>query len=333
MSIEPSLGDDPSQNYTPWVKSVRKLAASLFADPSAAYGLLHLVTDPIIFATYPRNFEANGDPIPPPNPRLPDPIAGNAGSGTTAMYKHSFDRAMHYITDSNTLRNSIIDSIGTVLQRDQTDPLTDTITHDIPTIFNNMRVLFGTETRESLRHLHSILDTPIQAQDMATFLDFSSTFVETLNKLTRAGHPIDSYSQMEKFTAATSAQPGIVKAIDSYMVTTPLLADRTVQLLITYIRGQLANITTSHAGFASNAMVTMTQAEYQALVSTGAVASNAAAPAAKSKPSATNPFYCYYHGYKKHLGSTCSHMLANTTKFTPAMLKSKSPTEVAGGHK
>lgn len=333
MSIEPSLGDDPSQNYTPWVKSVRKLAASLFAHPSAPYGLLHLVTPPAIFATYPRNFDAAGNPIPPPDPAQPAPLAGNAAGGTTAIYKEAMGTFMHYITECNHLRSAVIDSIGIILQRDQTDPLTDTITHDIPTLVNNMELLFGTETRDSLRRLHNLLDSPIQGQDTAIFLDFSSTFSETLQKLARAGHPVDSYSQMERFIAATSAQPGITKAIDTYMVITPMIADRTLSLLITYIRGQLANMTTSYAGFAGNtATVTITQAEYQALTSPGALAHNAAAQAAQSKPHATNP-YCYHHGYRGHLGSICHYMLADKTKFKPAMLKAKSPTEVAGGHK
>ena len=60
ITIEPSLGDDPVRNYPQWYKSVRKIAASLFPDPSAPYGgLLHLVTDPILFATYPKNFAAH----------------------------------------------------------------------------------------------------------------------------------------------------------------------------------------------------------------------------------------------------------------------------------
>lgn len=329
--IEPSLGDNPVQNYPAWYKCVRKVASNLFAHPSAPYGLLHLVTPPAIFATYPRNVDAAGNPIPPPNPAQPDPLAGNAAGGTTAIYKENMGTFMHYITERNHLRSAVIDSIGIILQRDQTDPLTDTITHDIPTLVNNMELLFGTETRDSLRRLHNLLDSPIQGQDTATFLDFSSTFSETLQKLARAGHPVDSYSQMERFIAATSAQPGITKAIDSYMVITPLIADRTLLLLIAYIRGQITNMTTSYSGFAGNAsMVTITQAEYQTLLSNGPAAANAG-QATQAKPASTRP-YCYHHGYSGHIGSSCRIMLADKTKFKPPMLKAKSPTEVAGGH-
>ena len=342
--IPTSLADDPAGNFHQWEKDIRNISAQLLAD-EYAYGLAHLVFPPAMFATLPRNtiVDADGDLVEevPPNPVKPATLVANASGGTVAIFKDNNDRYLRFQKSCNAFRNAILKSLGATLRLELTDPASDIILLDVPTIVRNMEARFGTRTAANMSSLHYKLLQPIDGQDSETFRKFSSTFVDILNQLLRADYEVDEYSKMQKFSEATSMQPAISTAINDYVKLNPVLGTRNLPALISYVSAQLANLTLSNAGFAGSA-ATMpptpltTEAIVNAAVQSALALYSKSAPRESRPESGTgrNSLYCFHHGRIGHAGSTCRHMAAqNKVKkgsFTTAQIQAKDSS--IGGH-
>ena len=93
--ISPTLAEIPAANFLLWLQSVKHNARAILAD-EYTYGLLHLVMDPVRFATLPGNVDANNVAIPPPAPARPPPLVGGASGGTVATQKVALVEYLRY---------------------------------------------------------------------------------------------------------------------------------------------------------------------------------------------------------------------------------------------
>ena len=172
---------------------------------------------------------------------------------------------------------------------------------------------------------------------MATFVTFSAHVAEINERLESAGQGLRSFQQMEAFINATASQPNISKAIDKYVESNPLLVNRTLPLMIAYVRTNLSNVIPTSAASGYSALVSKPDPHLLANQLFERYFSDKLAEldarflaAASQKP--VNREYCYVHGYCNHPGSVCRVMLKNRpNRYSDKMRKAKTHTEVPGG--
>lgn len=338
-----SLADNPRKNYPTWRSNIRQAASDICAD-EYPLGLLHLVTPDDIHHLFE---DADGNVVPPASAEAPDDLPGNASAANVKTHEQLHQRFLRFNRGKATLKTLIVESLGDILRRTQANEFTNVVQHDTNTIVANMEAMFGTHTRADIEELHRQLLEPCPGQDQATFLDFSTSFTETLQRLSVAGQPVDAYTQVSKFMAATSAQPALTDAIIDYVKLTPDLAEQNLPDLIDYMRVQLSNLTMSRAGFAgaSIAPTPLTHADVRTMLNEAFA--NFAAVAAQAPPAQTsstratarrtphvsphNRQYCYKHGCIGHTSAQCQFMSTRPQEFTRAMRNAKTPTDVPGG--
>lgn len=355
ISVPPAIGmklqDNPSK-FQIWYKMVCTLAASLCPEIST-YGLLYLVLPAALYATFPNNFNGEGQPIPPPNPVRPENPAGNAGGGTVQLYRDGLAVFLDFLTKKEALRQAIIQSLGEDIEKTQTDPITGIVMHNSNILMANMQAKYGAVTAADHAALRLSLATPLTAQDHQTHSTHAAIFQDITAQMARAGQPMSQYDLQTIYMETAVHQPVAHAAMLDYIKLNPNLGDRTLAGMIAYTDLQLVNIPAGPAGYA-NAVNTIpnTSAIVQEVI-TALGTMGIFPPAAAGIPQVTAAprntkharqanrqgntqaagplLYCYYHGSMGHRGTDCRHMATNP-HFTRAMRQSRSPTEVPGGH-
>ena len=359
--ISVSLADAPHRNYAAWCKAVAQFAMGLYKlGNRPQYGLLGFVIPAVHWQALPGNF-VGGVVIPLADPQEPAAPAGNAAGGVLQTYRDEKELFQAFVSAQNTLREAILESIGTEIQRTLQDPnnpygiilLTST------EIMAEMEVRYGTLAGDDIAEILRALDAPLTDGSTAQFRIFTATFQDNVNRLQRAGQPLSTFTQVQTFQNATKTQVNVAHAIDLYRQANPLLQQQNIAQLAQFVEEQLPNMTTAQLGYASHvreAITTPLASEfcYSALaVQLSGI--EAALAALKSSASAgrgqrgdrgrggrhgrnqpggrgrTGHLYCYLHGTNDtHAGRDCRGMARNGM-FTDAQIAATSSTQVPGG--
>lgn len=345
-----TLHDNPSAQYPKFLREAKQIAFRLMTEfvgypaglmqlviPIAEYNLIPQVT--ILGVLQPPII----DPLYPADP-------GPAATPTELeLYRQSCRMNILHYQCVESFKSSVLVAMGPDLVQEIADPLAgEAVTMPTLQIFQHLAATHGVLTAADVRELKLELEQPISSDDMKTFVKFAANFSTIVLRLQTAGQALPAFEQMELFSSSTSHEPNIVKAIEKYVDNHPVLAARALPQMIAAVRTSLSNMSVaSKSAYAAQATnVTMELAAVKAKFAdlevrfaaamqsqqqaTTAVISAPKRPAGKGSRVLV-PAYCYVHGHCFHPGSECTVMLANRSKFTNAMRKAKSPTDVVGG--
>ena len=157
------------------------------------------------------------------------------------------------------------------------------------------------------------------------------------DQFAEAQQPLSELDKCHYFREAVKTLPHIHHAIESYLVTHPLVGNQQYRELTTHVLQQAPNFapTAASMGYAATTIVTtdvpteptsvteLLHSPAFAAIITAAV-QKAAAPRHKNQPTrpaaakksgteaSKDRAYCYHHGYDSHRGVDCRHMRSNS---------------------
>ena len=285
---------------------------------------------------------------PPLVPMYPANLAVGATASQISTYRQEADFCTHYFRVLEAFKKAVLLAMGTSLVQAIADPLAgDAVTMEVLAIFDHLRATYGVLTSADIRDLQNQLQTLISGGDMPTFVSFSANFSEVVLRLETAGQGLRPFQQMEAFCLATSHEHNISRGIERYVDSNPVLATRSLPLMIAAVRTHLSNVNpmatpNSYSALAQqqaiDAKVAQIEARFAAEIDTRvAAAIQRTAAGMTTQVQSSNPrptfvkAYCYVHGTCNHAGKVCKVMLADRSKFSNAKLNAKTPTEVPGG--
>ena len=289
--------------------------------------------------------------LPPAVPIYPADLLAAATASDIATYRIEVDLCIHYFRLLEAFKAAVLTAMGEALVQAISDPLAGyAVTMEVLQIFDHLRATYGILTTGDIRELQAQLQVFILADDMPTFVSFAAHFAEVVERLETAGQGLRPFQQMESFINSTANQPNIAMAIEKYVETNPVLGNRSLPRMITYVRMNLSNVipTSAASGYSALANNSAAQsmvfekvfvdkiAELEAKLAAAVtqIAAGGRTQVSASKrywPQALPMAYCYFHGTCAHLGSQCTTMLADKVRFSNRMINSKSPTDVPGG--
>ena len=263
----------------------------------------------------------------------------NATAAVTANYDRTLKQQKLMREQYDILKKNLISTINphdlAVLRHPQHALLHVTA----KAIFAHIIVLHGTLDNADYVQLLGTLNNTMTATDTVSSIVATHRLVH--QQLAAAQQPINNYQQCFYFKAATAHNIQVVKAINSYLVSVPAIAQQTFDALTTYVVQQTPNfiptaasmgytatataVTTEDAILASPAFAALLQRAIQLALPTG----QRSAPSGTQKPPT---HYCYHHGHNtSHHGTTCTVMLANPERYLPSHLAATTPTAVPNG--
>ena len=319
--------------------------------PGFPAGLLYLVIPLAEYNTVPQ--VTVGLVLQPPTiPQYPADLTANSSASTIATYRIQADICTHYFRLLESFKAAVLVAMGEALVQPISDPRAGyAVTISVLEIFDHLRATYGVLTTGDIRQLQSQLQIMILGDDIATFVSFAAHFSEVIERLETAGQGLRSFQQMESFINSTASQPNISRAIEKYVETNPVLGERSLPLMIAYVRTNLSNIsaTSSASGYSAMAQSKFEKAcgdkiselEHKLAAAVSQISSGGRShqpQAAAPRPPNKSPYippgkrgYCYLHGSRDHAGKHCKIMLQNRIMFTSAMLNASSPSDVPGG--
>ena len=343
-----TLHDNPSAQWPKFYREARQQAYHLMQE-FLGYpgGLLFLVLPLAEYNLIPQ-VTVGGVLQPPQVPQFPANLAAGATASQISTYRQEADFCTHYFRVLEAFKKAVLLAMGSSLVQAIADPLAgDAVTMDVLHIFDHLRATYGVLTSADIRDLQNQLQTLISGGDMPTFVAFSSNFSEVVLRLETAGQGLRPFQQMEAFTLATSHEHNISRGIERYVDSNPVLAMRSLPLMIAAVRTHLSNVhpmtnPNSYSALAQQkdmeAKVAQLEARFAAEIDTrvaAAIQRTGAAVAPFSQATNLRPIfvkaYCYVHGTCNHSGKVCKVMLADRSKYSNAKLNAKTPTDVPGG--
>ena len=340
-----TLHDNPTAQYPKFRREAKQIAFRLMQEfVGYPAGLLFLVLTPAEYDLIPQ--VTIGGVIQPPNiPVYP----ANPGAGATAadleVYRQEYKMCIIHWQTVEAYKSAVLVAMGSDLVQEIADPMAgEAVTMDTPAIFQHLEATYGVLTSADVRDLKMELEQPIAGDDMKTYVKFASNFSTIVLRLQTAGQALPAFEQMELFTNSTSSEPNIAKAIEKYVDNNPVLAARTLPQMIAAVRISLSNIppTSTKSGYSALAATSFStpellqkladlEAKFSAVMQQKPPTLPPSGKMGKAPPRKLIPGYCYLHGHCYHPGSQCRTMLADRTRYTNAMRKAKTPTDVAGG--
>lgn len=318
ISILESLATNPHESYPRWLLEVCQTASEILS-ADFQYGLLGLIVTPSQWSALPGNSQidpATGLAVvaPIPDPRDPGALLNNAAAGASQVHREASEMARRFRTGKALLLKAILDSIGPQLKRSITDRVHNIIILTIPEIMTEMTLRFGVFSATDIAAYTLLLSTPLTSADKCDFEVFATTFLDNIAVLARANQPVSTYEQMVKFEVATSAQPSVAHAIQSYRDQQPTLALQSLIDMIPYIIARLSNVPSSALGYAAAATHGSTR---QAHVQRGGRGGRG------GRGTSSVNFYCYHHGTNRsHNGIECK-LMKSSPVHTNAMIAAR----------
>lgn len=304
--ISESLSVNPHEAYPRWLLEVCQVASeTLSADYN--YGLLGLIITNAQWAALPGNTVI--DPVTLvavvrdiPDPQDPGVLANNAAAGASQVHRELAEAARRFRAGKAILVKAILDSLGPQLRRSITSRIHNIIILTIPEIMAEMTTRFGVFSAADVAAYTALLAIPLSSGDKCEFETFSTRFIDNIAVLERANQPVSAYEQMWKFESATSTQPSVAHAIQSYRDNVPTLSLQSLTDMIPYISARLSNLPSASLGYASAAVSTTHR---QGSVSGGRGRGGYVSRGDRSSAR----FYCFHHGSNhSHHGSECKFM-------------------------
>ena len=352
-----TLHDNPSAQYPKFLREAKQISFRLLQEyVGYPAGLIFLVITLAEYNLIPQ--VTVGGVLQPPNiPVFP----ANPGAAATAseleLYRQEARMCTIHWQVVEAFKTAVLVAMGEDLVQEVADPLAgEAVTMETLDIFIHLNANYGVLTSADVRALKMELTQPISSDDTKTFIKFAANFSTIVLRLETAGQALPAFEQMELLTIATEREFEISKAIDKYVDNNPILARRSLPDMIAAVRTSLSNVNptaTNKAGFSAltrnldrQAMVDEIFgkvfadkfAEIDARIASAmqqksptVSARGSVGGTAGSQRRSFVPAYCFLHGNRGHPGSQCRIMLSDRSKFTNAMLKAKTPTDVAGG--
>lgn len=305
--ISECLATNPHEAYPRWLLEVCQAASeTLSADFN--YGLLGLIVTNAQWAALPGNTVI--DPVTGiaaianvPDPQEPGILANNAAAGASQVHREQSEAARRFRMGKAVLLKAILDSLGPQLRRSITSRIHNIIILTIPEIMAEMTLRFGVFSATDVAAYTALLATPLTSGDKCDFETFSTTFLDNIAVLGRANQPISAYEQMAKFESATSAQPAVAHAIQSYRDHEPTLALQSLANMIPFITARLSNLPSASLGYAAAAIAT-----------TNRLAIRGGRGGRGGRGQGPTTFYCFHHGTNRsHHGASCNFMRSSPT--------------------
>ena len=188
--------------FPPWNRNVKKAANS--ADCGTLHGLSHKVVTAEQWLLFPGvEGEVNVEP--------PERPADDATPSQLQVYREELELYQRYERMSKQLWNAIINSLSPVYLLDITNTVTGTVIMTIEQIMAHFHLLFGVPNASAIEQLKKDLKKPLLAHDITTFIDHSSTYIQTVGELANAGQPLSMADQMTKFTVGNRNEDGYTK--------------------------------------------------------------------------------------------------------------------------
>lgn len=288
---------------------------------------------------------------PPTLPIYPAALGAAATAADLEEFRQAAFMSVKHFSVLEAFKAAVLVAMGEDLVQEIADPLAgEAVTMELLDIFNHLRATYGVLTSADVRDLKEQLQVPIMGDDMQTFIKFSANFSMIILRLESAGQGLPAFEQMELFSKATETEPNMTRGIEKYVDNNPVLAARTLPLMIAAVRTSLSNVskTSTTSGFSALARSNRPEmiedivhkvfsakfAEIDAKFAAAAQQKQSPSPAGGGGARQPRQFvkaYCYFHGACNHPGSQCKIMLADRASFSNAKLKAKTPTEILGG--
>ena len=260
-----TLHDNPSSQWPKFYREAKQIAFRFMQEyPGYPAGLLYLVIPLPEYNLIPQVI-VGGVPLPPAVPMYPADLVAASTASEIATYRVQVDLCLHYFRLLEAFKAAILVAMGESLVQAISNPLAGyAVTIEVLQIFDHLRATYGILTTGDIRDLQAQLQVLIVADDMATFVAFSSQFAQIIERLETAGQGLRPFQQMESFINSTANQPNIAKAIEKYVETNPVLGNRSLPLMIAYVRMNLSNVvpTAATSGYSASTK----NSEYQAMV-------------------------------------------------------------------
>jgi hypothetical protein len=336
----PTLTND--LDYRSWKQAVWDHAYSICQHLSSS-GLFMLIATDAEWASAAENRDENDEVIARPTFPKPEPIPLVASNAALAQHKFASEQFLSFTSQSATFKQDVIISLSTENQTFIKDRFTGTRNVTLLQIVTRMSQLYNTPSSLTITNLQDKLKTPMSSNQ--TFLQYHTEFQTTVDHLAQALQPISNFDQMKYFIDATTTFPAIAKAVDKYITDYPLIADRDINALITFIILQAPAFITSGSQGYSNAAIPppLTRSDVAAMIKAAHIkgvqegkaitnnnnktttdhnsrnttrntnTTNAQSP----NPTRHGTKHCYFHGYNfSHIGTECK-VMANDHNFTP----------------
>lgn len=193
--------------------------------------------------------------------------------------------------------------------------------------------LHGTLNRSDFAYLRSQLSISMSHND--SLQDFIGAHQLLHDQFAEAQQPLSELDKCHHFREAVKTLPHIHQAIESYLVTHPLVEQQLYRDMTTHVLQQAPNFTPTAAsmgyaatailGKASDTMSVTSLLESPAFAALITTAIKHAFPARRPHTAipkkgsvaktATDRVYCYHHGYDSHKGTDCRYMVLH--EFSP----------------
>ena len=337
-----TLQDNPTAQYPKFLREAKQIAFRLMQEYIGyPAGLMFLVIPLAEYNIIPQ--ATVGGVLQAPNiPVFPADPGNAATAAELELYRQQVKMCTLHFQTVEVFKAATLVAMGPDLVQEIVDPLAgEAVTMNILDIFQHLAATYGVLTSADVRELKLELEQPISGDDMKTYVKFSANFSTVVLRLQTAGQALPAFEQMELFSRSTSHEPSIAKAIEKYVDNNPVLAARSLPQMIAAVRTSLTNIPSSPIKSAYTALASTSfstpeimqkladlEAKFSAAMQSK---SSTSPPTGKTGKRELIPGYCYLHGNCFHPGSQCRTMLADRTKFTNAMCKAKTPTDVIGG--
>lgn len=330
-----TLLDDPRQQFRLFYRAA--LAAYGAACTTIyQHGLLGYIVTDNQWELLPGNSAPNANPalpndiLPRPTITIPPTPAATASALTIKIWERKLADNVLVTDNLRTLKTNLIASIQPADLVTLHDPFFGLLNVSALTIMTHITELHGTLNQADFAHLRSQLSLSMGHNE--SIQDFIGTHQLLHDQFAEAQQPLSELDKCHHFREAVKSLTHIPHAIDSYLVTHPLVGQQLYRELTTHVLQQAPNFTPTAAsmGYAATASAptnaqtepssipTLLQSSAFAALLTAAIKQAAHdrrnrrnRSAAKKTPASDNRPYCFHHGYDSHHGVDCRYMSAN----------------------
>ena len=355
-SFPATILENPRQQYRFFYRAV-VAAYGAACTTVHQHGLLGYIVSDAQWAQLPGNSVPNANPdlpneiLPRPNVTIPATPPAAASALTIKVWERRLADNVLVTDNLRTLKAQLLASVQPADLVILHDPFFGLLNVTASTILTHLTVLHGTLDRSDFAHLRAQLSNTMTPSE--SLQDFIGVHQLLHDQFAEAQQPLSELDKCHYFREAVKTLPHIHHAIESYLVTHPLVGNQIYRDLTTHVLQQAPNFapTAASMGYAATTIVptdvpightSVTELLHSpafAAIITAAV-QKAAAPRYKNPPnrpvvakkSATDApkdrVYSYHHGYDSHCGVDCRHMRSNS--FSSDKLAANTHMDVTG---
>ena len=330
--------DNPRQQFRLFYRSA---VAAYGAACTTVYqhGLLGYIVNNTQWELLPGNNVIDPDPdvanviLPRPSVIIPPIPAAAASALTIKVWERKLADNVLVTDNLRTLKAQLIASIQPADLVILHDPFFGLLNVSAFSIMAHVTILHGRLDRSDFAHLRAQLSLSMRHTE--SLQDFIGTHQLLHDQFAEAQQPMSELDKCHHFREAVKSMPHIHQAIDSYLVTHPLVEQQIFQDMTTHVLRQAPNFSPTAASMGYTAATHALPETYSNTPSLAAIVESPAFAALitaavqhalppRRAPHSRNPgpkqpplvsskdrLYCYHHGYDSHKGIDCRHMSTN----------------------